>query len=187
VLHEIAKSRLESVRSREEFLSLVCGTVGDADHGLYVFLFANDSDEIIDDNHGKVAVHPRGLTLRPGKFQGGCRKRFSGYWRDVQRTGRDGRKESALLGCLRGLYVLTDLPKSAAALESEWSSDIDDFLTAYDLSAEPSRRSELRYLHRDSWTSTWTACFGSTFTDWPAVLAPTSPTPGRLSQTYRIA
>ena len=163
MLHELTKARARSFASWEDFVSHAANTIesaspGTAARGVYVFRFANESPEPIydypnDSSRRQVVVQPGGSTIRTGKFEGGCRRRFMEYDAHLHKRPPDSAQVvRAIRDCFEGCHVLTvPPPHSTRDVETRWRKAIDDeFLRKHNLLA--GKGGERRYLRPGAWT-----------------------------------
>jgi len=162
MLHEISTPTLKGT-GQWDVPTAICGEFGTIGQGLYVFVFANDSDEDVYDNNPtpKVVVPRRGRSLRAGKFEQGLALRMQNYNAHLHRRDTNGMQRWVLQECFRSGLLLDlagaedPIPAPARVFERYWTDAVAAFLDANRLlspSMEGNARSDWRLLRGERWT-----------------------------------
>lgn len=172
MLHEISTPKLKGT-GQWDVPAAICGEFATIGQGLYVFVFANDSDADIYDNGPtpKVVVPRRGRSLRAGKFEQGLSLRLQHYNGHLHRLQPDGAQRWVLQECFRSGFLL-DLAGAEEAMaaperlfERYWAEAVNAFLDANRLLAGSSARGDWRFLKTERWTSGMQSEFRSYLAD----------------------
>jgi hypothetical protein len=172
-LRDLRKTNLAAARTKADSIVALCGEFAGVSQGLYVFLFTNDSDRpVYDDNKKrKIVIYPRGMSIKPGKFEKGFAVRVGNYHKHLHRERRRNVPISVLGECfVRGYWldlsaVAPWVRSPARVFERYWTEAVNAFLAANELLAKPPvkqlARAEWRYLRRTNWTAPTEATFGA--------------------------
>lgn len=175
MLHEIS-SPASKTTAQWDVPAAICGEFGAVSQGLYVFLFANESETDVYDNTTapKIVVPKRGRSIRAGKFEQGLSLRLQNYNAHLHRVQPDGSQRWVLQESFRTGYVL-DLTGAEDALaapervfEKYWTDAVNAFLDANRLLAVAGPRAATngwRFLRAERWSPALQAEFRSYLAD----------------------
>lgn len=144
----------------------LCAGFDGVRQGLYVFVFANEGADVLDNPKNavrrKIVVRRQGVSIKPGKFEKGLAVRLASYNEHLHRTGAGGQPEFVLGECFKHAYLL-DLTRAVSAVgapapifERYWIEAVNRYLTASGMLSRSSRqkkRSEWRHIETNRWTS----------------------------------
>lgn len=154
----LSLSKPQKIPAWQEVPASLAGAHGKISQGLYVFLFRNGTDDQVLDNNKKkkVVVQPRGVSLKPGKFEQTFLTRLANYNSHLHRTRTEQPFEPAFWDCFAVGHVL-DLSRAdglpaARIFERYWIEATNHFLASNGLLEEKQiGRSEWRYLRPGVW------------------------------------
>lgn len=163
MLHELV--RIAQPSQRDQVPHALCGNHANAGQGLYVFVFKNESDlDVVDyprtADRRKVIIRARGVSIKPGKFEGGLSVRLREYNEHLHRRRSESDHEWVLAECFNAGHLL-DLSGAVDAVgaparifEQYWIEAVERFLVTHELRARGQKeRSEWRHVVPSRWTA----------------------------------